>query len=179
MLRQNRMRSIKGFSLVELLIVVAIILIIAALAIPNLLQARIAANEASAAGSLSAIKSAEITYFTAYPNVGYAPDIASLGGAAPCTPASTSACLVDSSLSAAIPGSTGKSGFVFLATGITTPGAPINPAFVGAASPISAQHSGNHYFCTTNDGTLRSKMANTGDTPVTALATCLTFPVAQ
>ena len=169
----------KGFSLIELLIVVAIILIIAAIAIPNLLHAKIAANEASAAGALSAIKSAEITYFTAYPHVGYAPDIGSLGGAAPCAPASTSACLVDSSLSSAVPGSNGKAGYVFLATGITTPGAPINPAFVAAAAPVDAQHTGNHDFCTTNDGTLRSKMASTGDTPVADLSTCLGFPVAQ
>jgi len=173
------MRCTKGFSLIELLIVVAIILIIAAIAIPNLLHAKIAANEASAAGTLNAIKSAEITYFTAYPSVGYAADIASLGGAAPCAPTSTSACLVDSSVSSSTPGSTGKSGFVFLATGITTAGASINSAFVGAASPVDADRTGNHDYCSTNDGTLRSKMASTGDTPVVDLSTCLSFPVAQ
>ena len=108
----------RGFSLIELLIVVAIILVIAAIAIPNLLQARIAAQEASAVGSLSAIKSSEVTYTTAYPTVGYSPDIGTLGGASPCTPSSTTACLLDSVLSAATPGSGGKSGFVFLATGI-------------------------------------------------------------
>lgn len=102
------MRSTKGFSLIELLIVVAIILIIAAIAIPNLLQARLAANEASAAGSLNAIKSAEVTYFTAYPMAGYSPDIGSLGGAVPCTPASTSACLIDSFLSSSTPGTPGR-----------------------------------------------------------------------
>src|SRR6266581_8790120 len=100
------MRQSKGFSLIELLIVVAIILIIAAIAIPNLLQARLAAYEASAAGSLSAIKSAEVTYYSAYPMVGYSPDIGSLGGAPPCTPASTNACLIDSFLAASTPGST-------------------------------------------------------------------------
>ena len=104
------MRSSRGFSLIELLIVVAIILVIAAIAIPNMLQAKLAANEASAAGSLSAIKSAEVTYYTAYPTVGYSDDIASLGGPVPCVPASTSACLIDSYLSASIPGSPGKSG---------------------------------------------------------------------
>lgn len=169
----------RGFSLIELLIVVAIILIIAAIAIPNLLRAKMAANEASAAGSLNAIKQAEITYFTAYPSVGYAPDIASLGGAVPCTPASTSACLVDSSISSAIPGSTGKSGFVFLATGIAAPGAPVDAAFVAAASPTDPPHTGSHDFCSTNDGILRSQMANIGDVPVTNLSACLAFPVTQ
>src|SRR5437762_11734103 len=75
----------KGFSLIELLIVVAIILIIAAVAIPNLLRARIAANEASAAQSLRQINTAEFTYNAAYPNIGYSSDMASLGGPPPCS----------------------------------------------------------------------------------------------
>lgn len=173
------MRSIKGFSLIELLIVVAIILVIAAIAIPSLLQARLAANEASAVGSLSAIKSAEVTYTTAYPTVGFSPDIASLGGASPCTPSSTTACLLDSVLSAATPGSAGKSGYVFLATGIMPAGAINFAAFVGAAAPKLVNSTGNHDYCSTNDGVLRSQMASVGDVPVNALAPCLAFPVAQ
>ncbi len=81
------MGSSRGFSLVELLIVVAIILVIAAIAIPNLLQSRMAANESSAAGSIHTLTSAEITYFNAYPTIGYAAAIGQLGGATPCPPA--------------------------------------------------------------------------------------------
>ena len=173
------MHSAKGFSLIELLIVVAIILVIAAIAIPNLLQARLAANEASAVGSISAIKSAEVTYSSAYPSVGFSPDITSLGGASPCTPASTSACLIDSHLSASTPGSGGKSGYVFLATGITTAGGVNNTAFVAAAAPVLAHSTGNHDYCSANDGVLRSQIASTGDVPVNALLPCLAFPVAQ
>ncbi len=173
------MSSTKGFSLIELLIVVAIILIIAAIAIPSLLQARLSANEASAVGSISAIKSAEVAYFTAYPTVGYSPDIGSLGGAPPCTPASTNACLLDSFLATSTPGSAGKSDYFFLATGIVTGGATFNTAFVGAAAPKAVHSTGNHDYCSTNDGILRSQMAAVVDTPVNSLAACLGFPVAQ
>ena len=66
------MHKQKGFSLIELLIVVAIILIIAAIAIPNLLRARMAANEASAVASMRTVNTAMITYSSTYPTVGFA-----------------------------------------------------------------------------------------------------------
>src|SRR5438128_9291273 len=91
----NQMGRHKGFSLIELLIVVAIILIIAAMAIPNLLRARIAANEASAADAIRKIATAEVAYDTAYPTQGYAPALSTLGGpASGCVPSTTTACIL-------------------------------------------------------------------------------------
>jgi type IV pilus assembly protein PilA len=104
-----------GFSLIELLIVVSIILVVAAIAIPNFIKSKMAANEASAVSSVRSINSAEVAYSTGYPTIGYSQLLADLGGApaicaAPGGATSTSACLLDPVLS--ISDTVPKSGYL-------------------------------------------------------------------
>jgi prepilin-type N-terminal cleavage/methylation domain-containing protein len=153
------MQKQKGFSLIELLIVVAIILIIAAIAIPSFMRARMAANDSSAAASVRSINTAEIAYFGAYPTIGFPLTLATLGGAAPCTPSIATACLIDNYL-ATSGGGNGKSGYNFNATGSASPVSLINDQFYATGTPLSAQY-GTRAYCSVQDAVLRTQPAGT------------------
>ncbi|HEV8383477.1 MAG TPA: prepilin-type N-terminal cleavage/methylation domain-containing protein [Candidatus Acidoferrales bacterium] len=153
----------KGFSLIELLIVVAIILIIAAIAIPNLLRSRIAANEASAVQSMRTITTVQNTYNSTY-GVGYAPSLASLGPpAAGAAPTAAAADLIDSVFAAGT-----KSGYTFTYVPSAAVGGIIYNYTLNA-DPSVPGTTGQRYFFTDQSGVIRSNpaaKATAADSPI-------------
>ena len=140
----------KGFSLIELLIVVAIILIIAAIAIPNLLRSRIAANEAAAVGALRTLNSAEVTYQTTYPDIGFTCSFDYLGPGNG-SPSSTSAGLIDATLT-----THNKSGYGFwrVSAGSCPVVNGIQSTYQLGAQPLTPGQTGQRYFCTDQSGSI-------------------------
>jgi type IV pilus assembly protein PilA len=139
----------KGFSLIELLIVVAIILVIAAIAIPNLLRSRMAASEASAVASLRTVNTSEIVYQSSYGG-SYAPALTNLsdgGTAANCAPtaiaAATSACLIDSVLA-----SGSKAGYTFIYVPVVSGGLDASYSLNGDPIGTTGQR---HFFTDQTD----------------------------
>jgi type IV pilus assembly protein PilA len=152
--RQSRTKSSRGFSLIELLIVVAIILIIAAIAIPNFIHARMAANESAAVSSIHAINTAEITYSSANPLIGYSVLLADLGPAG--------ANYIDNVLA----GGT-KSGYAFTyvqnTTDVPSDGYTVN------ADPITRGVTGQRSFFSSQQNITRynvTAVAAVGDPPI-------------
>jgi type IV pilus assembly protein PilA len=141
----------KGFSLIELLIVVAVILIIAACAIPNFVRSKMAANQASAVGSLRTMNTACLAYSTTYGQ--FPPNLTDLGpvvsGSAP---GSTSADLIDSVLASGI-----KSGYIFsFAAGAA------NQSYSITAKPISLGATGQSMYFTDQSGVIRADTSGSG-----------------
>ena len=151
------MRKQRGFSLIELLIVVSIILIISAMAIPNFLRSRLRANEASAVASLRMINTAAITYSITYPDMGFPAQLSNLGGASPCaTATSAQACLIDDTLAQGT-----KSGYLFVLTG---DGAVPSFSFIITGTPQAVGSTGQLMYCTDQTGVIHYDPTGSGCT---------------
>jgi prepilin-type N-terminal cleavage/methylation domain-containing protein len=151
----------KGFSLIELLVVVAIILILAAIAIPNLLGARMSANEASSVGSIRTINTATVTYSSTY-NIGFPAALSNLGAAVSAD--STAADLIDSTLVTGV-----KSGYSFIyVAGAPDAGGVIN-SYTLNANPSAPGQSGIRYFYSDQSGVITyayGTAASSSDVPL-------------
>jgi len=164
------MRKQKGFSLIELLIVVAIILIIAAIAIPNLMRSKMSANESGGAATVRTLITDSILYANTYPTSGYPTDLSFLGsgGKSPCVASATTACMADAVLACG-PGPCAKDNYQYTLTGIAGAAGAGNTDFVAFGTPTGPSQ-GNKDFCATSDGVVRYQ-ASPAAPPTAAITT--------
>lgn len=145
------MRDNKGFSLIELLVVMAIILIVASIAIPYLMRSRMTANESSAVASLRTIVTAELSYALTYPDTGYATTLDALGPAVD-KPTSDAAGLIDKTLV-----SRHKSGYDFTLTAD-------KDGFKIQADPTERSLTGFRSFCADQNAVIYASDSDTCST---------------
>jgi prepilin-type N-terminal cleavage/methylation domain-containing protein len=138
--------SERGFSLLELLIVVAIILVISAIAVPSYLHSKIAANESSAVYSIRTINTAQVTYATTYPTVGYASTLNALAAPTSGQTSSANAGVLDSILGC-VNMPCEKSGYNFLLTGVS--GSPVDDYTI-QGTPVMVGTTGYRGFCSSS-----------------------------
>jgi type IV pilus assembly protein PilA len=150
----SRNRASAGFTLIELMIVMAVILIVAGIAIPNFMRSRIAANEAGAVANVRTITTANVVYNTTY-GVGFAPTLPALGGN-PTTPSATQAGLIDSVLSAGV-----KNGYTFTYNVLSTDASGNALAYSINADPISPGVSGDRHFYSDQSAVIRYNLTTT------------------
>lgn len=162
------MRKNRGFSLIELLVVVAIILVVSAIAIPNILRARMSANESAAVATVKSIRDAEANYLVTYGSgIGFANTLAKLGPGVPCN--QLHACLADDLVGCAVEPCI-KSGYAYFL--VSTSAAEPFSDFTATGTPAGWNGTGRRNLCVNEDGILRQQIA-----PVASLAAGVTRTV--
>ena len=160
MLEQTELKRREvGFSLIELLIAMAIILIVAAIGIPNLMRARMSANESAAAQDIRTINTAEMSYAATYPQIGFTA-LKALGGPQPCAPSTASGCFLDDVL-AMNGGGKGKDGYSFTVSASSS-------GYASLADALSINGTGTRSFCSDETGIIYYLPGANGCTPGSA-----------
>jgi len=154
----------RGFSLIELLIVVAIILVIVAIAIPNFMRSRMAANESATVQNIRAVVTANVVYSSTY-GIGYSTDLVSLGpGASGGAPTPNNAGLIDDILASGV-----KSGYAFTYSAAAPVSGALVPSYQLMADPVTPGYTGNRHFFTDDSGVIRQNLsspATVSDIPI-------------
>ncbi len=169
-----------GFSLVEVLIITGLAMLLAAALIPRLLNSRVAANEATAVANVDIITSAQQSYKTAYPAIGYADSLARLAGNCDdqrqCRATADHACLIDCHLPEGVRESRG--GYYYALSAASPPGFGPNSTYVVAAAAETVHKTGDHDFCAVEDARIRWQ-APAAPTPAGSIthSVCQQLPV--
>ena len=172
-----------GFTLAELLIVVVLVVILAAIALPNLLRSQIAANETAAIESLAKINKAEVEYQTTYPTIGFASTLEALGPDIPdgkCrekTPAH--ACLIESALATAASPAHNRSGYWFAVSPTSRDAGGVITGYVAGASAGVPDKTGSRDFCSQEDAVIRYSVPQGNSAPANTAPACAAMTILQ
>lgn len=173
----------RGFTLAELLVVVALVVLLAALVLPNLLRSQIATNETAAIESLAKINKAEVEYQTAYPAVGFAHSLEALGPGSPdgrCAGHTAEhACLLDPRLSQAANPEHAFDGYWFSAAPTTHDAGGVATGYVSGASAGTFNKSGVRDFCSLEDAVIRYGVPQSDSKPASSAEQCAAMTILQ
>lgn len=176
-------QSQSGFTLAELLVILALVILVAALVFPNLLRSQIAADETAAIESLAKINKAEVEYQTAYPAIGFAADLEALGSGSAngkCAGRSSAhACLLEPELAKATDAMHARAGYWFSALPTTRDAGGVATGYVAGASAATFNKSGVRDFCSLEDAVIRYSVPKANSVPATSATQCAAMAILQ